>query len=270
MAARGDATLPAPMTYVPDTDKADAAAPMRSRRIAALVGRPVGSRGGRQVAPTRSTQPMIRHWAAAFEDANPVYTDPEAAARSRFGEHRGSAPDAADLDHGDAEDHGDRRAGRLTSRGRGTPPRWPCSTKPGYVGTLATNSDFEILRYLRLGDVVSAESTIEAISEEKQTAARAGTVRDVGHDLYGPRRRGRGPPGVPHPEVQTRSGGIVSASAATTPDVDAPSASVTSCRPWRSTSPPPSSWPGPSPAATSCPCTTTATTPTPRAHPTSS
>ena len=24
---------------------------------------------------------MIRHWAAAFEDDNPVYTDPDAAAR---------------------------------------------------------------------------------------------------------------------------------------------------------------------------------------------
>jgi hypothetical protein len=39
----------------------------------------------------------------------------------------------------------------------------------GFVGTLATNTEFEILRYLHLGDVVSARSTIESISEEKQT-----------------------------------------------------------------------------------------------------
>ena len=41
--------------------------------------------------------------------------------------------------------------------------------RAGYVGTLATNSEFEILRYLRLGEVVSSETVFESISEEKQT-----------------------------------------------------------------------------------------------------
>src|SRR5689334_3028502 len=54
-------------------------------RLQALVGQPV-SDGGPTLAPDPVNQPMIRHWAAAFEDANPVYTDPEAAARSRFGQ----------------------------------------------------------------------------------------------------------------------------------------------------------------------------------------
>ena len=48
---------------------------------------------------------MIRHWAAAFEDANPVYVDAAAAAASRFGEivagespHRGELhPDGDEL-----------------------------------------------------------------------------------------------------------------------------------------------------------------------------
>ena len=43
-----------------------------------LIGRPPGG-SGRTRAPDPVNQPMIRHWAAAFEDANPVYTDPEAA-----------------------------------------------------------------------------------------------------------------------------------------------------------------------------------------------
>ena len=51
----------------------------------ALVGAPVGG-GGRAVAPDPVNQPMIRHWAAAFEDANPVYVDPDAAAASRHGQ----------------------------------------------------------------------------------------------------------------------------------------------------------------------------------------
>src|SRR5580698_9394154 len=54
-------------------------------RLAALVGRPMGSREVSS-SPDPVNQPMIRHWAAAFEDWNPVYTDPEQAARSRFGE----------------------------------------------------------------------------------------------------------------------------------------------------------------------------------------
>jgi len=53
-------------------------------RLADFVGRPVGAPGA-AVGPDPVNQPMIRHWAAAFEDANPVYTDPVSAARSRFG-----------------------------------------------------------------------------------------------------------------------------------------------------------------------------------------
>ena len=59
---------------------------------------------------------MIRHWAAAFEDANPVYTDPEAAAAVALRRDRGAAADAADLDDADADDHRHRRAGRLAGR----------------------------------------------------------------------------------------------------------------------------------------------------------
>ena len=41
--------------------------------------------------------------------------------------------------------------------------------RAGYVGTLATNSEFEIVRYLHLGEVVSATTVFESISGEKQT-----------------------------------------------------------------------------------------------------
>ena len=63
----------------------------RDRRTADLPGtarrlrRPARRR--RRVGGPRPGEPaMIRHWAAAFEDDNPVYTDPEAAAASRFGQ----------------------------------------------------------------------------------------------------------------------------------------------------------------------------------------
>ena len=41
--------------------------------------------------------------------------------------------------------------------------------RAGYTATLATNSEFEIDRYLRPGDVVSASTAFETISEEKDT-----------------------------------------------------------------------------------------------------
>lgn len=44
----------------------------------------------------------------------------------------------------------------------------------GFVGTLASNSEFEILRYLRVGEVVTADTVVESISDEKQTRLGAG------------------------------------------------------------------------------------------------
>jgi hypothetical protein len=39
----------------------------------------------------------------------------------------------------------------------------------GYVATLASNSEFEIVRYLRLGDEVRSTTVLESVSDEKQT-----------------------------------------------------------------------------------------------------
>ena len=44
----------------------------------------------------------------------------------------------------------------------------------GYIATLASNSEFEIERYLRLGETVAAQTVMESISEEKQTRIGAG------------------------------------------------------------------------------------------------
>jgi hydroxyacyl-ACP dehydratase HTD2-like protein with hotdog domain len=39
----------------------------------------------------------------------------------------------------------------------------------GFTATLAANSEFEIERYLHLGELVTTHNAIESISEEKQT-----------------------------------------------------------------------------------------------------
>ena len=136
-------------------------------QLQALIGTPVG-RGGASVAPDPVNQPMIRHWAAAFADHNPVYVDPDAASRSRFGQivapplmlQTWTMPTPT-------------LAG-IAERG-GSPVETEEETalavldRAGYVATLATNTEFEIVRYLRLGEVVSSTTVFESISEEKRT-----------------------------------------------------------------------------------------------------
>jgi uncharacterized protein len=158
-------------------------------RLQALVGRPV-SDGGPSTAPDPVNQPMIRHWAAAFEDANPIYTDPDAAARSRFG---GVVAPPLMLQTWTMA------TPRITGMAeRGGSPVEGGQAKvlqvldgAGYVGTLASNSEFDILRYLRPGDTVSAETLLESVSPEKQTRIGPGyfitwvTTYTVGDEVVG-------------------------------------------------------------------------------------
>ena len=136
-------------------------------QLQALIGQPVG-RGGPSVGPDPVNQPMIRHWAAAFADHNPVYVDPEAAARSRFG---GIVAPPLMLQTWTMPTP--TLAG-IAERG-GSPVDLEGETalslldRAGYVGTLATDSEFEIIRYLRLGELVSATTVFESISAEKAT-----------------------------------------------------------------------------------------------------
>jgi acyl dehydratase len=144
-------------------------------RLQALVGQPISDRGA-TTAPDAVNQAMIRHWAAAFEDWNPVYTDPDAAARSRHGGI--VAPPlmlqtwtmATPQITGIAE-----RGGSPVEGGRATVIS--LLDEEGYTATLASNSEFEIERYLRVGDEVSSQTVLESVSAEKQT--RIGTGRFI-------------------------------------------------------------------------------------------
>jgi len=111
---------------------------------------------------------MIRHWVAAFEDDNPVYTDAEFAAGTR---HGGIVAPPLMLQ---TWTMATPKITGIAQRG-GSPVelqhRSPMSVfdEAGFVGTLASNSEFEIERYLHLGEVISASTVIESISEEKRT-----------------------------------------------------------------------------------------------------
>lgn len=138
----------------------------RDDPFADLVGLPVGR--GPAVAPDPVNLPMIRHWAAAFEDANPVYVDPVAAARTRHGGI--VAPPLMLQTWTMATPHitGIRERGGSPVESDGAGPL-AALDDAGLTATLATDSEFEIVRYLRPGDVVTATTVVESVSPEKRT-----------------------------------------------------------------------------------------------------
>jgi hypothetical protein len=170
----------------------DDAATFRAQ-LDAMIGRPLGGRGPSR-GPDPVNQAMIRHWAAAFDDADPVYTDPERAAASRFGAI--VAPPAmlqtwalpTPVLEGIAE-----RGGSPTELSEDSP--LTVFDQRGFTGTLAVDSEIEIERYLHLGEVVSSDTVMESISDEKQTRLGRGhfvtwvsTYRDDAGEVVGRQR----------------------------------------------------------------------------------
>jgi len=153
----------------------------------AMIGKPSGTPS---VAPDPVNQPMIRHWAAALEDHNPVYTDPAFAAASRFGGIVAPPLMLQTWTMATPKVSGIAERGGAPVEGSQN-PLTPLD-EAGFIATLATNSEFEILRYLRLGEVVTSTMVIEAVSDRKQTRLGPGhfitwitTFRDEPGEVVG-------------------------------------------------------------------------------------
>jgi acyl dehydratase len=152
-----------------------------------LVGKPLGEPA---VAPDPVNQPMIRHWAAAMEDRNPVYTDAAFAAASRFG---GIVAPPLMLQTWTMPTP---KISGIAARG-GAPTEFTSNPlthldEAGFIATLATNSEFEIVRYLRLGETITSTMTIESVSDRKNTRLGPGyfvtwvtTYRDAAGEVVG-------------------------------------------------------------------------------------
>jgi uncharacterized OB-fold protein/acyl dehydratase len=144
------------------TDATDKAAFLA--RLKEFEGREIGTpeRGADAV-----NQPMIRHWVEAVGDENPVYVDPEAAAKSVHGEvvappvmlqawvMRGVSP-------------------RPSSGGNARDDLMRLLDDAGFTSVVATNCEQEYQRYLHLGDHLSTTTTIESVSDEKPTGLGVG------------------------------------------------------------------------------------------------
>ena len=127
-----------------------------------------------QTARDPVNQPMIRHWCDAVGDRNPVYTDPEFAARSVHGTV--VAPPTM-LQAWIMPGLGPRPEPSAGARH----PLWEVLRlldEAGFTSIVATNCTQEYARYLRPGDELTVTSEIESISDEKKTALGLGHFID--------------------------------------------------------------------------------------------
>ena len=143
-------------------DDAEAAIRHAAVRIVAL------GESGPRPGPDPVNLPMIRHWVQAMGDTNPVYTDAGAAARSPHGAL--VAPPAMTqvwtmrgLQPTSGEDPGDP-LGQMSA----------ALDEAGYTSVVATNSEQEYYRYLRLGEQLTVRSSLEEVTGPKRTALGEG------------------------------------------------------------------------------------------------
>ena len=118
--------------------------------------------------PDAVNEAMIRHWCEVLGDANPVYTDPERAVRSA---HGGLVAPPTMLQTWDMRGYPMHDPRLIRNRQRELHALFD---EAGYTGVVATDTQQEYARYLRPGDRITSETTIESISEEKVTALGVG------------------------------------------------------------------------------------------------
>lgn len=158
-----------------------------------LIGKPTGGSGKPAAAPDPVNQAMIRHWSYALDDMNPVYLDAEFAAKSRFGAIVSSPVMLQAWTMPPPKIAGIADRGGVPIEIKHNPMKF--IEEAGFIGTVATNSEFEIERYPRVGDHITSTTVIEHVSTEKKTAMGNGhfvtwvtTYLDQNGELLGKQR----------------------------------------------------------------------------------
>lgn len=160
------------------------------QRLDALIGTPTDGVGRAARAPDPVNAPMIRHWAHALDDMNPAYLDEEFASNSRHGGLVSPPVMLQSWTMPPPKLAGIRERGGVPIEIKSNPLQF--LSDAGYTGIIATNSEFEIERYPRVGDQITAETVFDSISDEKKTAMGNGffvtwvtTYRDQNDEVIG-------------------------------------------------------------------------------------
>lgn len=127
----------------------------------------IGQEGEPREALDEVCRPMIRHWSAAMQDGNPLYTNEEYASKSKYGSI--IAPPTMMLTYT-------------------MPPLWPPKDTPphpfeqflekldkaGYLGILVTNVSQKYYLPLIPGDKITFAYKVTDLSQEKKTSLGTG------------------------------------------------------------------------------------------------
>lgn len=160
----------------------EAAAPGDEEFLASLKAFEGAELGTAEVGPDEVNAPMIRHWAAALGDTNPVYVDADAARAHGFD---GIVAPPTMLQ------------AWVMAPGPGAPRRDGADPQAqlmallesqGFTSVVATNCEQEYSRYLVPGDRLTMRRTIDAVSERKTTGLGTGhfvTTRNSYFDQNG-------------------------------------------------------------------------------------
>lgn len=161
-------------TAAPPTDETPEAKAAFYQQLQQFVGLEIGPP---VPAPDEVNLPMVRHLVEALGDENPIYTDPEAAARSV---HGGLVAPPTML----------QAWVMLGIRGPSRGGEGPYHQmnellfSKGFTSVVATNSEQTYYRYLRPGDRLTMRTVIDAISEEKTTGLGTGHFITTRQDYY--------------------------------------------------------------------------------------
>jgi uncharacterized OB-fold protein/acyl dehydratase len=152
-----------------DAEAAGAGAADAGAAIRAAAAR-VAAAGPSRARPARDpvNLPMIRNWAEAIGDANPVYVDAAAAARSVHGGLVAPPAMAQAWTMGGLHPVRD---------GTDDDPLHLMSAvldEAGFTSVVATNCEQEYHRYLRHGEHVTVRATLESVAGPKRTALGEG------------------------------------------------------------------------------------------------
>ncbi|MEX0666455.1 MAG: bifunctional MaoC family dehydratase N-terminal/OB-fold nucleic acid binding domain-containing protein [Acidimicrobiia bacterium] len=132
-------------------------------KLKEFEGREVGTQDGADEV----NQAMIRHWVEAMGDQNPVYTEPDVAAKTVHGQviapavmlqawvMRGIAP-------------------RPSANPSAQDDLMALVESEGFTSVVATNCEQEYDRMLHLGDHLRNRTVIDSVSEEKATGLGVG------------------------------------------------------------------------------------------------
>ena len=135
----------------------------------------IGKEGPSVTGPDEVSKQMIRHWCEAVEDANPLYTDEEYAAESRY---RGIISPPAMVEtwtHAPVWPYGQEmqfRHPESVPKNERIDPVAECFNKlgeAGFLGAVDIDSTLEFVRPLSLGDRVNRRSELVNVTEEKKT-----------------------------------------------------------------------------------------------------